>query len=138
MSSEFRGSCLCGVVSFEITGTPFDFFHCHCARCRKASGTGHASNILLKPDSAKWVSGEENVGGFKVPDAKRFRTLFCSTCGSPLPKVAPDMSFAVIPAGTLDSEPPLQPTARIFCDSRADWSCDSGDIPNWSEYPERD
>ena len=40
--SVFQGSCLCGTVSYEITGTPFDFFHCHCQRCRKANGTGHA------------------------------------------------------------------------------------------------
>jgi len=137
MSSEFRGSCLCGAVSYEITGTPFDFFHCHCQRCRKATGTGHASNILLKPDSAKWTAGEENLAVFKVPDAKRFRTVFCRICGSPLPKVAPDLSIAVIPAGCLDGDPPLEPTGRIFQNFRADWSCEAGDIPAWSEYPRK-
>jgi hypothetical protein len=136
MSSEFRGSCLCGTVSYEITGTAFGFYHCHCQRCRKANGTGHASNILLKPDSATWISGEENIAGFKVPEAKRFRTAFCKTCGSPLPRVAPDLSIAVIPAGSLDSDPPLQPTDRIFWDSRADWSCDAGSIPSWPDYPQ--
>lgn len=135
MSSEFRGSCLCGAVSYEIVGTPFDFFHCHCGRCRKANGTGHASNILVKPDSAEWISGEENLGGFKVPGAKRFRTSFCTTCGSPLPRFAPDMSLAVIPAGSLDSSPPLLPTARIFWDYRTDWSCEADSIPVWPEYP---
>ena len=137
MSSEFRGSCLCGAVSYEIIGTPFDFFHCHCQRCRKANGTGHASNILLKPDSTKWTSGENNIGEFKVPDAERFRTTFCKTCGSPLPRFSPDLSFALIPAGSLDSESPLQPTARIFWDSRADWSCEAGSVPSWDRYPEK-
>jgi hypothetical protein len=137
MSSEFRGSCLCGTVSYEIRGAPFGFYHCHCQRCRKANGTGHASNILLRPDSATWISGEENIASFKVPEAKRFRTAFCKTCGSPLPRIAPDLSIAVIPAGSLDNDPPLQPTARIFWGSRADWSCDAGSIPIWPEYPQQ-
>ena len=136
-SSEFRGSCLCGAVAYEIIGTPFDFFHCHCLRCRKANGTGHASNILVKPDSAKWTAGEDNLGGFKVPDAQRFRTSFCATCGSPLPRVAPDLSIAVIPAGSLDTDPPIKPTGRIFWDSRTDWSCEAGGVPAWSEYPKK-
>lgn len=136
-SAEFAGSCLCGAVSYEITGTPFDFFHCHCHRCRKANGTGHASNILLKLESVKWTAGEDNRGGYKVPGAKRFRTSFCKSCGSPVPRIATEMAFAVIPAGSLDTEPPLQPTARIFWDSRTDWSCAEGDVPVWSEYPEK-
>jgi len=38
--AAFRGSCLCGVVAFEVEG-PFDLFlNCHCSRCRKATGTG--------------------------------------------------------------------------------------------------
>jgi hypothetical protein len=90
----------------------------------------------LKPDAAKWLSGEELLKNFKVPDAKRFRTVFCSKCGSPLPRIAPDLSLAVIPAGSLDESPAIDPTARIFWESRAAWSCDASEIPVWSEYPD--
>ena len=83
-----------------------------------------------------WTSGEARLGSYKVPEATRYRTLFCTNCGSPMPRVAPDLSFAVIPAGSLDTEAPLRPTDRIMWDSRADWSCESGDLPEWSEYPE--
>jgi len=124
-------------VHYEITGDPFAFNHCHCWRCRKSSGTGHASNILLKFDNVTWTSGEELLGSFKVPDAERFGTVFCTRCGSPLPRVAADRGIAVIPAGSLDSEPPLAPKARIFWDSRAEWSCEAGSIQTWSEYPDR-
>jgi len=136
-TSVFRGGCICGSVGYEITGEAFAFNHCHCWRCRKSSGTGHASNILLKLQSAAWTSGEELLGTFKVPDAERFRTVFCTRCGSPLPRVAPDLSIAVIPAGSLDTEPPLGPRARIFWDSRAAWSCEAGSVPTWAEYPDR-
>lgn len=131
------GSCLCGSIRYEIRGSARAFNHCHCRRCRKASGTGHASNIILSPDSAEWLSGEELIDSFTVPEAERFRTVFCSNCGSPLPRIAPDLSVAVIPAGSLDHSPDIGPTARIFWDSRADWSCDAGDVPVWPEYPKQ-
>ena len=108
--STFSGSCLCGSVRYEISGNPRSFYHCHCRRCRKTTGTGHASNIILKPEAAKWLAGEELLESFKVPDAKRFRTVFCSNCGSPLPRIAPDLSLAVIPAGSLDESPAIDPT----------------------------
>jgi hypothetical protein len=135
--TTLSGGCLCGSVSYAITGDAKAFHHCHCWRCRKATGTGHASNIILIPDSAKWTSGEELLNSFEVPDAERFRTVFCSNCGSPLPRVAPDMSLAVVPAGSLDHVPDIQPMSRIFWDSRADWSCDAGDLDVWPEYAPR-
>jgi hypothetical protein len=134
--AHLQGSCICGAVRYQITGEPRAFYHCHCGRCRKSTGTGHASNIILKPESVTWTSGEEKLNSYKVPGAKRFRTLFCASCGSPMPRVAPDLSFAVIPAGSLDTEPPLGPTDRIMWDSRADWSCEAGDLPAWPEYPD--
>ena len=138
MASEtFAGGCLCGAVRYEISGDVRTFLHCHCLRCRKASGTGHASNLIVKPDEARWISGENKLCSFKVPDAERFRTVFCSDCGSPLPRVAPDMSMAVIPAGSLDKEPTATPVGRIFWESKASWSCDNSELPHWAEYPER-
>jgi len=137
-SSRYTGGCLCGAIRYEISGEAGSFFHCHCKRCRQASGTGHASNLIVKPDSASWTSGESMLGGYPVPGAKRFRTVFCSNCGSPLPRIAPDLSVAVIPAGSLDSTPDISPTDRIFWDSRAEWSCETGALPSWSEYPHRD
>ncbi len=132
---NLHGGCLCGSVRYEIHGNEGRFWHCHCSRCRKSSGTGHASNILLKPESAEWTAGKELLKIFKVPDARYFAVVFCSECGSPLPRVAPDMSIAVVPAGTLDDDPGLRPEARIFQDSRAEWSCDDSVVPGYDTYP---
>jgi hypothetical protein len=133
--AKFAGSCLCGSVQYEITGEPNRFYHCHCSRCRKASGTGHASNLIVKLGAVRWTAGEELIGGYKVPEAERFGTRFCTQCGSPLPRVNKDAGVAIIPAGSLDSEPPLAPQARIFWDSRASWSCSGDDLPVYPEYP---
>lgn len=133
-SPTFRGSCLCGSVRYEISGAPTKFYHCHCKRCRKATGTGHASNLLIKPGSIKWIKGEELIKGYKVPEAIRFTNRFCSVCGGRVPRYAKEIDTIVIPAGSLDSEPPIQPQARIFWDSRANWSCSGDDLPVHSEY----
>ncbi len=137
-SEEFAGSCLCGSVQYRIRGSVRAFYHCHCGRCRKANGTGHASNVILSLEAAEWLAGEDRLREFRVPDAKRFRNVFCADCGSPMPRVAAEKNFAVIPAGTLDSAPQLEATDRIFCASRSDWSCAPGDIASWDEYPQRD
>jgi len=132
------GSCLCGSVSYEISGNVGQFWHCHCTRCRKATGTGHATNILMKPESVRWTAGNDLLNYFKVPEAKHFGTVFCSVCGSLMPRVAPDKSFALVPAGTLDADPGVQPQGRIFQESRASWSCDGGELDCYETYPSRD
>jgi hypothetical protein len=130
-----RGSCLCGAVKYEVTGEPSRFFHCHCTRCRKATGTGHASNLFLQPASLKWLSGEELVRMFKLPEAKRFTNAFCVTCGARVPRQAKDSDAVIIPAGSLDDDAPIRPQARIFCGSRATWSCADDPLPVHAEYP---
>jgi hypothetical protein len=133
--STLRGSCLCGAVKFEVDGEPKRFVHCHCSRCRKATGTGHASNLFLQPGVLKWLNGEEQVRAFKVPEAKRFTNNFCAICGSRLPRQAKDTDSVIIPAGALDDEAPIKPQARIYSGSRASWSCTDDELAVYQEYP---
>ena len=132
--SVLKGSCLCGAVHYEVEGDASRFYHCHCKRCRKASGTGHASNLLMISASLRFIQGEELLKQYKVPEAKRFGKQFCSQCGSSLPRISGEADRVVIPAGSLDDEPPIKPQSRIFWDSRADWSCQD-DMPRFAEYP---
>lgn len=130
-----QGSCLCGAVRYEVAGKATRFYHCHCSRCRKATGTGHASNLFLQPGTLSWPSGEELVTSYKVPQATRFANTFCKTCGGRVPRQAAGSDLVMIPAGSLDDEAPIQPQAVIFAGSRAGWSCDSGEMPAYPQYP---
>ena len=131
--TTLSGHCLCGAVNYTVTGNVLRFLHCHCERCRRASGTGHASNIILNPARVEWQSGKRLIKRYKVPEADRFATAFCTHCGGPVPREHSDL--IVVPAGTLDSTPDVEPEARIFWDSRASWSCEAGSLPAFSEYP---
>ena len=133
---DINGGCLCGSVQYKVSGDVLRFYHCHCSRCRKMTGTGHATNIMVKADTVEWIKGESLLGYYKVPEAERFYSQFCTQCGSPLPRCVPELGMVVIPAGSLDSDPGIKPEARIFWESRAEWSCEAGGLPVFPEYPE--
>ena len=136
MQVELKGSCLCGNHSYRVTGEMAGFYHCHCSRCRKMTGTGHASNIILQPGELELFGDPDEIGVFKVPDAERFASRFCKNCGGPIPRVAKQMQRVVVPAGTLDQEIDFAPDCRIFWDSRVSWSCSDKELPAFSQYPE--
>ena len=130
-----KGGCLCGAVKYEVTGEPQRFYHCHCSRCRKSSGTGHASNLMMTNATLVFTHGESLLKRFKVPDSERFARQFCTECGSPVARIVPELDAVVIPAGSLDDSAPIKPQARIYWDSRTDWTCDGDALPRFPEAP---
>ncbi|WP_428241618.1 GFA family protein [Gynuella sp.] len=133
--SVVEGSCLCGKVRFSLQ-PPFETMrHCHCGRCRKGTGTGHATNLLVGMDQISWLSGEDLISRFELSDAKSFGKWFCRCCGSPLPRLSRS-GYVVVPSGSLDTDPGISPSSRIFWDSRVRWSCEGDGLPTHSGYPE--
>ena len=118
MTQKHSGSCLCGAVTFKIDGEFDKFFLCHCSRCRKFSGTAHASNLFSFKGKVDWLSGKENVKFYDGPDT-RFMKAFCAECGSPLPREREEA--VVVPAGCLDTPVDIAPNAHIFFADRANW-----------------
>jgi len=139
MSEEsLSGSCLCGEVVYAVTGKVLNFFQCYCGRCRKATGSAHASNVLVSEATLTFTRGENLVRHFKLPDARFFTNAFCGNCGSRLPNYSPERGFAVVVAGSLDGDVALRPNARIFTESAADWTSEGDNIPSFATYPPRD
>jgi hypothetical protein len=123
------GSCLCGAVSFEVL-LPFDrFVHCHCSRCRKATGAAHSSDAVVKPAAFRWTSGEVNVVRYDLPTARSFATCFCRICGSHLPHFTRSGREVIIPAGTFDDDPGVAPSAHECWSSKAPWYHIDPDAP---------
>ena len=137
MNQSIQGSCLCGTVSYRFHGPEFVFQYCHCSRCRKFTGSAHASNIIVAPEQFEWLSGADQVGRFEQPDAKHFATSFCRKCGSSLPWQAQSGISVVIPAGTLDQDPGIRPVQNIFWNDRAPWREPVEALPRHDEMPPR-
>ena len=120
-NGKVSGSCLCGAVSYQFSGPIKVFQYCHCSRCRKFTGTAHASNIIIDPDQFQWLSGEQYVGRFELPEAKHFATSFCKRCGSSLPWTAKSGKAVIVPAGTLDDDPQTKPGQNVYFADKAPW-----------------
>ncbi len=136
MSDEkINGSCLCGEVSYVITGNIGIFQYCHCSRCRKFTGSAHAANLFVTPEQFAWIKGSEWVGVYVPEHTRHFATAFCKQCGSALPWKSKSGKVVVIPAGTLDQHPGIEPMQNIFWGSRAPWYKSAADLPAHERLP---
>jgi hypothetical protein len=125
----FRGSCLCGEVAFEVDG-PFDhFLNCHCSRCRKATGTAHSCEMIVKPSAFRWLRGETSVVRYDLPRARSFATAFCKTCGSPMPHLTRSRREVIVHAGAFDDPLGAVPDRHAQWASRADWYAHGDGLP---------
>ena len=131
--THHEGECLCGTVRYVVEGSFEQLFLCHCSRCRKATGTAHAANLFSMDAKLTWLSGEDQLRVFTVPESRHART-FCAVCGSPMPHLAPSGRLKV-PAGSLKTPMSMRPVAHIFDASRADWDHELEDVPRFDERP---
>lgn len=136
-STQLSGSCLCGEVSYAVEGPIKVFQYCHCSRCRKTTGSAHAANIFVAPEHFKWLSGEELVNRFELPEAKNYASSFCGRCGSTLPWLNKTGTTYIIPAGTLDQSPADTPMQHIHWDSKAPWYEVDTALPRHATLPGR-
>lgn len=134
MTPITAGSCLCGTVKFQISGDYENFFLCHCERCRKGTGSAHAANLFSSTATINWVSGNESIQTYRVPETRHEKS-FCIKCGSALPSVQLEGALVVVPAGSIDSAIDIRPSAHICFASRADWDAHLEDIPKVDGLP---
>ncbi len=115
-----KGSCLCGKVSYEVSGPGDKMYYCHCRMCRKASGSSFATNMLMKESEFVIKSGEEFLKGFNSsPGETRY---FCSECGSPIfGKAEARKGLVSLRCGGLDDAPDIDPEVHLFTDWKAPW-----------------
>lgn len=129
------GNCLCGAITFEMANQFANFHLCHCVQCQKSTGSAHASNLFTRPDNITWHTGEELVARYDVP-GRRISNVFCQACGSRIPYLSLSGEVLVVPAGTLDGQPEISPSANIFWTERPGWYDDAIEAPHFSEYAE--
>lgn len=134
MSDKIKGSCLCGKVTFTVVNEFKQFHLCHCLQCRKITGSAHASNLFTRAENIEWTSGQALTQTFDHPD-NNFRKVFCRECGSGLPYESRRIPVLIVPAGSLDEEPALEPLDHIFWHERAEWYNNVPDKPTFDGFP---
>ncbi|QDK98960.1 GFA family protein [Acinetobacter tandoii] len=134
MSQQYyAGSCLCGVIRYEVHGEIGDVVQCHCQLCRKANGTAFATNAPTKKSDFQLVQGEQFLKSYQ--STATTQRCFCSECGSPILSIKADTpEYYRLRIGTLDTPLVQKPTMHIFVDSKAEWDVICDQLP---QYPER-
>jgi len=110
-----RGSCLCGNISYEISGPLRPVVACHCTQCRKASGHYVAATQALQADIA--ISGEP--AWYK--SSENAERGFCPTCGSNLFWRRFGSEYISIHAGALDGPTGLKMESQLYCEDAGDY-----------------
>jgi hypothetical protein len=114
MEGEVRtGGCLCGAVRYSVSGDPLHVRRCHCAHCRKESGSTFSVY-------AHWpVATFEMTGEISSYDNRGF----CARCGSRLLDLSNlDDGIIEIRIGSLDEAPfELTPQTEIWVKRRESW-----------------
>ena len=132
--STISGSCLCGKVSFESEDDFKKFHFCHCIQCQKVTGSAHASNLFTVPSNIKWLSGLDSVKRFDVP-GRAISNAFCNNCGSNVPYISRTGKALVVPAGSLNGSPNIEPDSHIFCSEKATWYDKAINAKTFDKFP---
>jgi hypothetical protein len=127
-----RGSCLCGVVRYEISGSFAGAGHCHCSICQKSHGAAFATWAFVDPDAFRWTSGADALVRYaSSPGRER---CFCGKCGSPLASVHHGKVGEVVLA-SVDGDPGVRPREHIFVGSKASWDEIADALPQHPAWP---
>ena len=122
------GGCLCGSVTYELTGEVRDVINCHCSRCRRH--TGHfmaatstaADDLEIVGETLKWYATADVEYGF------------CGECGSTLFwRTSRRPGYVAVAAGTLEPPTGLKTVATIYTNYASDYHSFDESIPSYPE-----
>ena len=125
------GSCLCGKVTYEISGKVGDIVHCHCVTCRKAHGAAFSS-VARVNDADFILSGLDHLNSFESSTGKR--RYFCSNCGTHVYAKRDNTPHLILRLGSLDDDPNSRETKHIWVSQKASWYSIHNDLPEFSEF----
>lgn len=121
MKTSFKGSCLCGAVTFKGVTNPSFVSHCCCQDCRKTSGTGHSTDFGATWDEVS-IEGALNTFSNLADSGNTITRHFCPTCGS---KIATTNSAypndVAINIATLETPDAFTPDTIHYASDKIAW-----------------
>ncbi|WP_417247722.1 GFA family protein [Celeribacter sp.] len=112
----FKGSCLCGAVTFEAAKTAKEAVACHCSQCRKVTG-----NFDVSVEVAKSYLTIHDTTSLRWYHTTKVRRGFCATCGSHLFFDPPHLDWVGVAMGAFDAPTGVRLAQHIFCADKGDW-----------------
>lgn len=135
MTDALTGRCLCGQCNFRSKGGAQFTGHCHCIDCRKASGAGRCTHVVV-PDADFRVEGPVRRFDKPADSGSMVSRFFCETCGSPLYSTndrMPGMVF--LRAGALDDPDAVTPGMTVYASRAPVWDRAEDGLPRFDTMP---
>ena len=117
------GRCLCGAVTYELSGDLIATAICHCDHCQRQSGGAFSVNLIAL-ESQLAITGELQtyIETGENNDGEYVRRKFCGTCGSPIvSELALSNGVVAVKAGSLDDKSDVQPAVEVWCVDKQPW-----------------
>lgn len=129
------GQCLCGDVTYKISGGPVGTGQCHCKDCQRASGTGHMSLAFFSADDVD-IEGETAHYSVTAESGNTNTRYFCPKCGGRLfgeNNARPGLLAVAV--GSVDDNAWFKPQRVVYVKDKPNWDVTATDIPNFDRMP---
>jgi len=129
--NTYKGSCLCGEVTFSFTAALTDVWFCHCTQCRKNYGT--YGTFVGVPR-----------GDLKIQKKRKLRTYqsttdvtrsFCGTCGSPIAWDKAGLAQIYILAGLIEGKVKAEKGTHIHVQNKGGYYQICDGFPQYKRVP---
>lgn len=121
------GRCLCGAIAYEYDGPVGPAGYCHCADCRRVTGSAFNVGVEFESKRLRFVSGTPRSFTKRGDSGNELSRHFCGDCGSPIFTSSPrHPAHVYVKAGTLDDPSLVVPAREIWTASAVAW----GRIPS--------
>jgi hypothetical protein len=135
MSTPFTGGCLCGAVRYVCDADPSMAGHCHCEDCRRTSGSGHSSHLMV-PEAAVRLTGEVKAYVRASDSGSPVTRAFCPECGAPVYSTNPGLpGMLFLRASSLDDLEVFKPQMHVFTMRAASWDPPTDGLPAFEKMP---
>ncbi|KAF1977297.1 DUF636 domain protein [Bimuria novae-zelandiae CBS 107.79] len=120
-----QGGCMCGNVRYSVEGEPVGKALCHCADCRKISGSTYSTNAIFPGNQFKLTQGTPKQHAKTANSGNQITSYFCGDCGSTMwRETSASEGTKILKVGTLDDASAMadaKPVTELFSSSRAPW-----------------
>ena len=128
------GQCLCGAITYQVSGEPGFVALCHCTDCRRASGAPMVAWAMFAEAALILTKGTPKT----INSSGTAMRSFCAACGSGLfyrnAAILPGMLD--VQTATLDNPEALPPTVQIQTAERIGWMQHLNDLAECNRFPE--
>lgn len=128
---RLAGQCFCGAVHYTVADEFGYAMNCHCANCRRTTGSAFKPFAGIERSKLAITEGSENL---LILGEETGHNAHCKKCGSLLYSVVREGAFVHVALGTLTDDPAIRPSAHIFVGSKAPWFTITDDLPQYEEH----